>query len=155
MLSNICDNLHPNEDKKLQTLEGLCVLAVDDNDDSLELTRVILDEYGIRVRTASSASEALDAIAPCLGFTHAQLLPDILLCDIAMPDRDGYWLIRQIRTLLPERGGLIPAIALTACVLEEASTRAIASGFQIYLSKPVDPSELVAAVAKLAERKLN
>jgi CheY-like chemotaxis protein len=142
-------------DPQQETLEGLSVLAVDDNDDSLELIKIILDEYGIRVITATSANEALDAIAPRLCIPNARFLPDIIVCDIAMPEQDGYWLIHQIRTLSPERGGLIPAIALTAFAIEEVSTRAIASGFQIYLSKPVDPSELVAAVAKLAERDFN
>ena len=145
MVSKTCDNWHLEEDRAFPHLKSLRALVVDDNEDSLELVRFILEEYGIQVLTAASASVALPAIA--------RFLPNILICDIAMPELDGYWLIHQIRTLSPKQGGLIPAIALTACVLEEEQIHAIEAGFERYLPKPIEPDELVAVVAQLTETK--
>jgi CheY-like chemotaxis protein len=80
------------------------------------------------------------------------LLPDILMTDIGMPGEDGYALIRQVRALAPEQGGLIPAVAVTAYASEEDAKRAIAAGFQVHLPKPVESSQLVAVLARLAGR---
>ncbi len=137
-----CDNQHLNEDREFQLLNGLWVLVVDDNADNLELVRLILEEYGMRVLTAASASEALNAIA--------KFFPDILISDIAMPGEDGYELMGKIRTLASSQEKFLPALALTACVGDEARSLALESGFQIYVPKPVEISELVAAVAQLA-----
>ena len=145
MMSELYNNLHPDKDRAIESLEGLWVLVVDDNDDSIELVRIILEEYGTKVITAPSAREALQLMT--------QVNPDILISDIAMPSEDGYWLIRQIRSLPGEQGGSIPAIALTACVAPDEHRRSLEAGFQIYLSKPTDPSELVEVVAKLAQPK--
>ena len=144
MMSESCDNGHLNTDRnpELQSLEGKVVLSVDDNVDSLLLLSVILDEYGVQVITATSAREALE--------TFARFLPDVLVCDIAMPLEDGYSLIRKIRSLPPHLGGLIPAIALTACAGEEERKRSLEAGFQRHLLKPVEPDELVVVVASLA-----
>lgn len=144
MMPASCDNGHLNLDRNtvLHTLEGKVVLSVDDNVDSLLLLSFILGEYGVQVITATSASEALE--------TFARFLPDVLVCDIAMPLEDGYSLIRKIRNLSPHLGGLIPAIALTACAGEEERRRSLESGFQRHLLKPVEPDELVAVVASLA-----
>ena len=76
-------------------------------------------------------------------------MPDLLISDLAMPRIDGYELIRNIRALPPERGGMIPAIALSAWVATEAQHQAIESGFQIFLSKPYDPNELLGLVSRL------
>jgi CheY-like chemotaxis protein len=127
-------------------LNKLRVLVVDDNADTLELVTFILEEYGTEVITAASATEAIAAIA--------QSQPNILISDIAMPGVDGYSLIRKLRTLSSEGGGQIPAIALTAYANEEERTRVLDSGFQMHIAKPVDPTELVAVVANLAQTHL-
>lgn len=143
MLSIACDNWHLDADgnRDFQTLSGRVALVVDDNTDSLLLTSLILEEYEVQVMTATSAREALELIR--------QFKADFLISDIAMPGEDGYSLIRKIRTLPPFEGGLIPAIALTAYARDEECTLALKSGFQMYFAKPVEPTELVAAVAKL------
>jgi CheY-like chemotaxis protein len=122
-------------------LGGLHVLIVDDEADIRDLVAFILEQSGAEVTVATSASEALAALN--------QSLPDVLLCDIGMPEVDGYMLIRQVRALLPERGGLIPAIALTAYAGESNQKQALAAGFQLHISKPVEPEELVRAIAQL------
>lgn len=125
------------------TLDGLRVLVVDDNIDTLELVTVILEQYGTEVITAASAAEALEAIA--------QFVPHILISDIAMPGADGYWLIRKIRSVEAMHGGFLPAIAMTAYASAEERTRALDAGFQMHVPKPVDPFDLVAVIAKLAQ----
>lgn len=127
---------------------------VDDNVDTLELVTIILGEYGTEVITAASATEAIEAITQGARSASAQLKPNILISDIAMPGVDGYSLIRKVRTLSCERGGQIPAIALTAYASEEERTRILDAGFQMHIPKPVEPSELVAVVAKLAQTRL-
>lgn len=135
------DKWHPDEDRELQTLNGLQVLVVDDDIDSLDLLVFILEEYGVQVLKAKSAPQALNIIR--------QFEPDLLISDIAMPGEDGYELIRQVRNLSCAQRRQIPAIALTACIIEEGGILALESGFQLYLTKPVEPDELVAVVAKL------
>jgi CheY-like chemotaxis protein len=135
-------------------LNGLRVLVVDDNVDTLELVTIILGEYGTEVITAASATEAIEAITQGARGAITQLKPNILISDIAMPGVDGYSLIRKVRTLSSERGGRIPAIALTAYASEEERTRILDAGFQMHIPKPVEPSELVAVVAKLAQTRL-
>lgn len=151
MISNACDNWHLEEDR-FKILENLQVLVVDDNEDSLELVRMILEDYKTQVVTVTSAREAFKVIKQSTGYREAPFKPDVLISDIAMPLEDGYWLIHQIRTLCPNQGGRIPAIALTACVVEEERTRSLEAGFQIHLPKPVEPDELVAVVVHLAEQ---
>jgi CheY-like chemotaxis protein len=75
--------------------------------------------------------------------------PELLISDITMPGEDGYWLIRQLRSLAPEQGGNTPAIALTAYVRIEDRARVLTNGFQMYVPKPVEPAELQAVVASL------
>jgi len=125
-------------------LGGLHVLIVDDEADIRDLVAFILEQAGAEVTVATSASEALAALN--------QLLPDVLLCDVGMPEVDGYMLMRQLRALPPERGGLIPAIALTAYAGESNQKQALAAGFQLHISKPVEPEELVRAIAHLLAR---
>jgi CheY-like chemotaxis protein len=78
--------------------------------------------------------------------------PDVLLADIGMPEEDGYTLLRKVRSLTPEQGGNIPAAALTAYARAQDQARALAAGFQVHLSKPIEPSELIAMVSNLAEQ---
>ena len=148
MISNPYGTLPPEEDREILNfsapLEDLRVLIVDDNEDTLVLTSFILEEYGIRAITAASASEALEM------FLKAK--PEMLICDLAMPGEDGYSLIRKIRNLEPEQGGQIPAIALTASARAEDRSLSIEAGFQIHLSKPIEPDGLVEVVAVLARR---
>ncbi|MCA1632752.1 MAG: response regulator [Acidobacteria bacterium] len=126
-------------------LDGLRVLVVDDEADTCELLQFILEGCGARVKTASSAAAALEAVA--------EEAFDVLISDIGMPDEDGYSLIAKVRALGKERGGKIPAAAaLTAYAGEEARIRVLQSGFQIHVPKPISPSELVAVVANLAGR---
>lgn len=126
------------------TLEGLRVLVVDDSADTLDLIAFILEQYKAQVKTATSVDEALFAIA--------QVKPDVLISDISMPDQDGYSLIRQVRTLEADGGMQIPAVALTAFAGEEDRTMILNSGFQMHISKPVEPTELVAIVANMTGR---
>jgi len=124
-------------------LEGVQVLVVDDNAAMREMLEVVLEHYGAGVKTAASASEALDIIG------HSP--PDVLVSDIAMPGQDGYGLIRRVRSLKPEQGGRIPALALTAWGGTEDRQRALSAGFQNHLVKPADADELAVQVARLAK----
>jgi CheY-like chemotaxis protein len=123
-------------------LDGLRVLVVDDEEDSRNMLRELLTAQGAQVRTAGSASEALDLCRP--------FHPDILVSDIGMPLLDGYGLIRRLRALPPSEGGETPAIALTAYARLEDAQRAFTAGYQAHVAKPVDPSHLVNAIADLA-----
>ncbi|MFN6570430.1 response regulator [Dendronalium sp. ChiSLP03b] len=123
---------------------GLQILVVDDDPDSLELVTFILEQYGATVRALSSATETLAAIA--------QLKPDFLVSDIGMPEMDGYMLLRQIRSLSPEQGGRIPAIALTAYASEGDGQQALSVGFQAHIAKPIDPAQLVATITNIVQK---
>ena len=125
-------------------LAGLTVLVVDDQPDARELILRVLEDCSALVITAGSAEEAV----PLVEFRR----PDVLITDIGMPGADGYELLRRVRELGPTRGGRVPAIALTAFARSEDRTRALRSGFMVHVSKPVDPSELVATVAAVAGR---
>jgi len=129
---------------QLPSLRGLKVLVVDDDADTRELIGEVLKECGSEVITSPSAAEALVALEK-----HK---PDVLLSDLGMPDEDGYSLISKIRALPSERGGQIPAAALTAYARAEDRMRVLRSGFQFHLPKPVDSAELVTVVASLAGR---
>ena len=123
------------------SLAGTAVLVVDDDPDTLAMLATLLKLHGAEVTTAASAQEALAALS-----LHA---PDVLVSDIAMPREDGYDLIRQVRHMSPERGGLVPAIALTARAGAEDRAFSLDNGFQIHLNKPVDPETLVSAIVQL------
>jgi PAS domain S-box-containing protein len=129
------------------SLRGTKVLLVDDEADTRRITGRILEEYQAQVIPAASAMEALDALE--------RERPDALLSDIGMPGIDGYELIRMVRSLSPQRGGGIPAAALTAFARAEDCQRALLAGFQAHLAKPVAPAELVAMVARLTGRMGN
>ncbi|MEH2359005.1 AAA family ATPase [Nostoc sp.] len=126
---------------QLLPLSGLKILVVDDDADMREFLPFMLEQYGATVTVAASAIAALTALS--------QSQPNLIISDIGMPEMDGYMLMRQIRSLEPEKGGTIPAIALTAYAGEIDHQQAIAVGFQLHISKPVDPEELVKAIALL------
>jgi PAS domain S-box-containing protein len=130
-----------------QHLPGISVLVVDDEQDTIALVTAVLTASGASVR---SATTSVDALAMIDGWR-----PDVLISDIGMRDDDGYALIRELRSRPPEQGGSIPAIALTGFARWEDQTRSVAAGFQVYLAKPADPSELVRAVQRLTRRRMN
>ena len=123
-------------------LEGLRVLVVDDEPDARELVGYVLEACGMEVRMAGSAAAAMTELET---FT-----PHVIISDIGMPDEDGYFLIRNIRTLPHEEKKNIPAIALTAFARNEDRKRALVEGFNVHMAKPVEPTALVRAVVDLA-----
>ncbi|HEX8144702.1 MAG TPA: PAS domain S-box protein [Pyrinomonadaceae bacterium] len=125
-------------------LDGLRVLVVDDEPDTLELLKAGLGQCGAEVVTVRSAGEALEAMAT--------VVPGVLISDIGMPDEDGYDLIRRVRQLPAESGGRVPAIALTAYARTEDRMQALKAGYQMHVPKPVELAELVAVVASLVRR---
>jgi PAS domain S-box-containing protein len=125
----------------LGSLGGVRVLVVDDEPDMRELLSTVLGQQRAEVTTASSAAEALELLR--------RLRPHVLLADVAMPGEDGFHLLERVRGLSPEEGGETPAVALTALTSPDDGARALQAGFQLHLCKPVEPAELVAAVAVL------
>lgn len=125
-----------------QRLNGLRILVVDDNTDNRDFIEFLLQEYGAEVVAVAFAKEALKK------FT--QFNPDILITDISMPEKDGYWLINQIRILETDLGTRIPVIVFTGKDLEDVSVLEVE--YQFYLRKPLDPDELIVAVARLARQ---
>jgi PAS domain S-box-containing protein len=130
--------------QQLADLSGVRVLAVDDDADALGLLKDVLQAAGAQVVTANSAAGAMDAIAAAV--------PDVLVADIGMPEVDGFELIRQVRASADPKVRDIPAAALTAFARSEDRTKALRTGFEMHLAKPVDPGELVASVATLVRR---
>jgi len=127
-----------------QLLSGLNVLLVDDDSDTLQLMETALKRRHANVTAVSSAGEAIQAIS--------KKRPDVLVSDIAMPDEDGYGLIEKVRLLENGESQKIPAVAITAYAKEEDRERALSAGFQIYLAKPVELTELISVVARAAKR---
>jgi signal transduction histidine kinase/CheY-like chemotaxis protein len=142
---------HPQIDRRppelgtIPRLDGIHVLAVDDEPDSLDLLRTVLEGAGATVSTARSGPEALDAID--------QEVPNVPIADVGMPRMDGLQLIRAVRQM-QEPARSIPAAALTAYARSQDRITSLASGFHMHLVKPIDPLELVVAVATLAPRRL-
>jgi PAS domain S-box-containing protein len=124
------------------SLQGLRVLLVDDEPDARELLTEVLAQYGADSQAAGSVDEALTLLA--------DYHPDVLVSDIGLPVQDGYALISQVRALPPDRGGAIPAAALTAYARPEDRRRALAAGFHRYAVKPIHPTALAQLVADLA-----
>lgn len=124
------------------SLGGVRVLVVDDHTDSRDLLSMVLGDCGARVLTASSVKEAIELMG--------RERIDVLVSDIGMPLEDGYDLIRKVRSLALDEGGGVPALALTAYADEQDRQRALSSGFQQHLSKPIEPADLIAAVSSLA-----
>jgi CheY-like chemotaxis protein/two-component sensor histidine kinase len=129
-----------------ENLNGLKVLIVDDEADTCELLKAVLERCHAHVETAQSVREALEKLPV--------FLPDILISDIGMPDEDGYDLIRRVRRLPRERGGDVPAVALTAYATINDRLRVLREGYQMHIPKPLELAELVTVVTSLARRKL-
>jgi PAS domain S-box-containing protein len=128
-------------------INGLRVLLVDDDASTLEMLTAVLNHGGAEVRNCSSAAQALELLQ--------EWKPDILLSDIAMPDKNGYWLIAQVRELEKARGGRIPAVALTAYARVEDRARILMAGFNMFVPKPVYLPELLATLAGLVKNTVS
>jgi PAS domain S-box-containing protein len=126
------------------SLADIQVLVVDDEIDARDLVKKLLEMAGATVSTAGSASEAMEHILAGR--------PDVLVCDIGMEEEDGYSFIRRLRAIEKKEEGVLPAVALSAYARSEDRTKAIRSGFQIHLAKPVEPAELLAVISSLAGR---
>jgi CheY-like chemotaxis protein len=125
-----------------EQLPPIHVLVVDDSSMIREVLTRMLEWHGATVTAVGSAEHALDLLE--------QLRPDVLLSDLEMPEKDGYWLISRIRALGPDRGGLTPAACLTGCAAPEDRARILRAGFQYHITKPVDVSRLLGIVGILA-----
>ena len=123
------------------------VLVVDDEADAREVMAHTLETYGASVELAENAREALEILE------HAQV--DVLLADIAMPEEDGFSLIRRVRASAQPTVSSVPAAAVTAFTREEHRQHALAAGFQLHLGKPFQPAELIRAVDLLAHRAIH
>jgi PAS domain S-box-containing protein len=134
-LASACDPLN---------LTGAKVLAVDDSPDSRDLMVTLLEHHGAQVKAAASGRDALTDLQ--------RFQPTVLVCDIGMPDMDGYTLLQHIRRLPPERGGQVPAIAVTAYAQTDDRQRALACGFQGHIAKPIEPHRLLDAIAALVHQ---
>lgn len=139
------DLLPPLDDDCGENLKGLRILVVDDEPDTRELLKQGLEYCGANVSVVGSAAEALDAVM--------SKVPDVLISDIGMPGIDGYDLIRQVRGLPRDRGGKIPAIALTAYTRTEDRLQSLRAGYDMHVPKPVELAELVAVAATVVRRK--
>jgi CheY-like chemotaxis protein len=133
--------VHPGPLVTPQDLKHVKVLVVDDDPFIREVVTVMLRLAGALVAVAESAAEGFDMLM--------HMRPDVLVSDIRMPGEDGYSLMRRVRKLAPELGGHTPAIAITAFGQEEDRARAERAGFQLHLTKPLDPEELREAIRSL------
>ncbi|HEY9656107.1 MAG TPA: ATP-binding protein [Crinalium sp.] len=127
----------------VRRLNNVQILLVEDDTDTREFQAFLLEQYGARVTAVASGLAALQALE--------QLLPDVIVSDIGMPDMDGYRLMQQIRSRPPSQGGTVPALALTAYAAESDQKRALQAGFQQHLTKPVEPERLVSALLHLLQ----
>jgi PAS domain S-box-containing protein len=123
------------------SLQGIQILVVDDETDTRDLIAFLLEQAGASVATAASASEALTLLI--------RSKPELLVSDIGMPEMNGYMLMKQIRTLPPDQGGQVKAIALTAYAGDFDQQQALQAGFQRHLAKPIEPQELIQAISVL------
>jgi CheY-like chemotaxis protein len=132
------------DQQALPTLNGLHVLVVDDDRDSRELLTTLLSRSGASVTAAASVGEALERVR--------RDKPGFLISDIEMPGEDGYSFIRQVRAMEKQEGGWTPAIALTAHARPSDRMQALSAGFQMHLTKPIAPAELIVIIAGLCQR---
>jgi CheY-like chemotaxis protein len=125
-----------------QLLPAVHVLVVDDSPEMREALTVILEREGAVVTAAATAERALDLLQ--------RLRPDVLLSDLEMPDKDGFWLIGQVRALLPDQGGLTPAACITGSTGPADRARVLRAGFQYHIPKPFGMARLLGVVGILA-----
>jgi PAS domain S-box-containing protein len=128
---------------EIPDLSQLKILAIDDAADARQLVRVVLEQYGAIVVSASSVNEGLKLLATWK--------PDAIVCDIGMPEQDGYTFITEVRKLRPDQGGSIPAIALTGYTRVEDRMRALAAGYQMFVPKPVEATELASVIKAVVD----
>jgi signal transduction histidine kinase/DNA-binding response OmpR family regulator len=126
------------------SLAGVKILVVEDHEDTSELLASIVHQQGAEVRRSSSVDEALEVLS--------RWRPDVILSDIGMPEWDGYQFIEKLRRLPADRGGAIPAAAITSYATEEDRRRALAMGYQLHVAKPVKPDDIIDAVSRLSGR---
>lgn len=129
------------EMEAVESLSGVRILVVDDEADTREVLELMLGRCGAQVKTAPTVREALQEFG--------DWAPHVLLSDIGLPEEDGYALIRQVRDLLPEQGGSVRSIALTAFGHKEDRERALSAGFQVHVAKPAQPAELLNIIESL------
>jgi CheY-like chemotaxis protein len=145
--------LPPERDTHRDHIEGadllrnVRILVVDDQEDARDLLRTMLSQYGALVTTVDNARAALEEID--------QRPPDVVLSDVGMPRQDGYDLIRQLRRRATQRGGRIPAIAVTAYASVADRAAALESGYQAHVAKPFDPAELARTIAGVHREHLS
>jgi CheY-like chemotaxis protein len=120
------------------------ILAIDDNQDGLDILSSALISAGARVRAYTSAAEAIEAIRAAG--------PDVVLCDIAMPGMDGFEVLTRIRAAQPSDGGIIPVLAVTAYASTEDREKCLRAGFQGHMAKPYDTAALIRQVAAMVAR---
>jgi PAS domain S-box-containing protein len=132
------------DDPGLRRLEGLRILAVDDDAEVREVLNVTLRAQGAQVVTAASALQAFQVLE--------RERPDLIVCDIGLPRTDGYVFMERLRTWTVEDGGAIPALALTAYASRDDAARALAAGFQMHVPKPLAPAIVIDALARLSDR---
>jgi CheY-like chemotaxis protein len=125
----------------MNELDGVTVLVVEDDSDTREVLKVMLEMCGARVLVADCARNGLE--------TFQTEQPQAIVSDIAMPGEDGYWLIGEVRTKLGVRPEQVPAVAVTAFSGQHPRAAALAAGFQAHLAKPIDPDELCRTVKEL------
>jgi len=128
-----------------EALKGIRVLVVEDDDDTRDLLRVLLETEGGVVTSTASVQEALSA--------YDQSLPQVIVADIGMPDYNGYTLIGRVRARDRERGGpIVPAIALTAFVTATDRDTTLSAGFQVHMPKPFEPNQLISVILDLVRQ---
>ncbi|WP_238553648.1 response regulator [Fortiea contorta] len=142
--ATVPESAQPPTQSTDKPLNNLQILVVDDDSDTRKFHTFLLEEQGAKVTAVASAPEALQAFDT--------FIPDLLLSDIGMAEIDGYMLIEQIRSRPPNRGGTIPAIALTAYAADIDQEKALASGFQTHIAKPLEPKELVKKIINLLSK---
>ena len=142
---DVDDRVEGDGQQVFASLADVRVLLIDDEIDARDLSQAVLEQCGARVQAVSSGTEALAVLAEA----PPSLLPHVIVSDLGMPTEDGYHLIRRIRALDAELGR-IPAVAVTGYATSEDVERALDAGFQLHISKPMDPAAFVAAVAELA-----
>jgi CheY-like chemotaxis protein len=127
-----------------EALKGIGILVVEDDDDTRDLLKVLLETQGALVTATASVMEALQA--------YDQSRPDVIVADIGMPDYNGYTLIGRVRAPDREKGKIVPAIALTAFTTAIDRDTVLSAGFQIHMPKPFEPNRLISVIADLAAK---
>src|SRR5215472_15666427 len=125
-------------------LAGIRILVVEDDDDTRELLKLLLESQGGAVMATATVPEALTA--------YDQSRPNVLVADIGMPDYNGYTLIGRVRARDRERGSIVPAIALTAFTTAIDRDTVLSAGFQVHMPKPFEPNRLISVIADLAAK---